>query len=121
MSDLIVEGFKKLDVPDITHPPKIKWGQAYLDMSDERKINYLEKLASSMNHAASLLQDERNKLGELCEKKEQQIQKLTVALAQNNFMIQEQITKHNADKQEYLSTISKQNTKIKELEKSLGV
>jgi len=65
--DLVVpdspEGFKAL------HPalngkrqaPMIAWGPEYAAWPADRKINYLEKLASSMNHAADVMQKERNR------------------------------------------------------------
>ncbi len=56
------EGFKVL------HPalngkrqaPMIAWGKEYADWPQDRKIRYLEKLASAMNHAADVMQKERN-------------------------------------------------------------
>ena len=73
-NDLITAGFEKLDPKLLPkQPPKINWGMLYKQKSDAEKIRYLEKLASAMNHAASLIQDERNELGRLCELTEAQL------------------------------------------------
>jgi len=42
--------------------PKIRWGSEYLSWPIERRLNYAERLAYAMNHAADVLQQERNKL-----------------------------------------------------------
>lgn len=100
--DLIAQGFHKLDDDLIVaKPPQILWGRIYQESSDEEKIEYLEKLASTMNHAAALIQDERNQLTELCELKEQQIEKLKKAMDANNNMLQSEITKINEERQKF--------------------
>lgn len=100
--DLIAQGFHKLDDKlVVAKPPKILWGKIYQASSNEEKIEYLEKLASTMNHAASLIQDERNQLNVLCELKEQQIEKLKDAMDANNNMLQSEITKINEERQKF--------------------
>ena len=100
--DLIAKGFHKLDDKLIVaKPPKILWGRIYEASSNEEKIEYLEKLASTMNHAASLIQDERNQLNKLCELKEQQIEKLKEAMDQNNGMLQSEVAKINEERQKF--------------------
>ena len=100
--DLIAQGFHKLDDKLIVaKPPKIAWGRIYQASSNEEKIEYLEKLASTMNHAASLIQDERNQLNKLCELKEQQIEKLKEAMDANNLMLQSEVTKINEERQKF--------------------
>ncbi len=114
--DLIAAGFHRLDKHLVSnHPPKIKWGTLYQAFPDSKKITYLEKLAASMNHAAHLIQGERNQLGELCEKKEAQIQSMKTALDQNNAMIQSEITRTNAERQDYNKAIAGLNATIREL------
>lgn len=116
-ADFLGKGFHRLDdhlIPK--RPPKIKWGPIYLSKTDAEKVAYLEKLAAAMNHAAHLIQGERDQLGGLCEKKEEQIASMKTALDQNNAMIQSQITKMNAEKQELLNAIITKNNRIRELE-----
>jgi len=100
--DLIAKGFKKLDSKLITHnPPKIKWGKDFEGWELKKQNEYLKKLAATMNHAASLIQDERNQLGELCELKEKQLEKMKDAMEQNNSMIQGEVTKMNEERHKF--------------------
>lgn len=98
--DFVAQGFHKLDKNLIDRrPPKIQWGQKYQKFSDKEKIKYLEKLASTMNHAAHLVQNERNELGNLCELKEKQLESMKIAMEQNLEMLQKEITKINEERQ----------------------
>lgn len=54
-----------------------------------------------MNHAASLIQTERNQLNKLCELKEQQIEKMKEAMDANNNMLQSEIAKINEERQKF--------------------
>ncbi len=103
--DFIAAGFHKLEQPLSKRPPKIKWGPIYRAMGMRRKIEYLEKLAATMNHAAYLIQEERNQWAELATKKEKQLLLMKEALDQNNSMIQGEITRMNEEKQKYLKAI----------------
>lgn len=114
--DLVAAGFHRLDKEFSKRPPKIKWGAIYTKAQKQDKIPYLEKLAASMNHAAYLIQGERDQLGALCEKKEAQIQSLKKGLDQNNEMIQGQITKMNEERQLYNAAIAELRAKVRELE-----
>ena len=114
--DLVAKGFHRLDSKLITDkPPKIKWGDIYNNWADVQKVKYLEKLAASMNHAASLIQNERDQLNELMELKEAQIVSMKEALDANNKMIQSEITRTNEEKQNYHKLISELNAQIREL------
>lgn len=114
--DFIAAGFHRLD-PHLVEkqPPKIKWGVLYKEKSDKEKIEYLEKLASSMNHAAHMIQEERNQLGELCERKEAQLIKLAEAVHANNAMLQQEVTLMNAQRQGYNAEVKRLNTEIREM------
>ena len=101
-ADFIAKGFRKLDSKFLTRrPPKIKWGKMYLALSDAEKIEYLQKLASTMNHAASLVQDERNELLKLCELKEGQIEQMKKAMVANDSMLHSEVEKINAERQSF--------------------
>lgn len=114
MSDFVGAGFKRLDDNLLEQrPPRVKWGQLYRDMGTDAKIRYLERVASAMNHAAARIQDERNKLGELCEKKEAQLSALSKAVAQNNDMLQSEVTRMNADRQAMLAEIARLRRELK--------
>lgn len=115
--DLVAVGFKRLDAKLLEdRAPKIQWGVLYKRKSDKEKIRYLEKLAASMNHAAALIQEERNQLVRLCELKEQQLAVMAKAVEANNAMLQQEIVRMNAEQQGANATIARLNTRVKELE-----
>lgn len=119
--DLVVEGFERLDPKYVfKQAPKIKWGEQYLKWPSKRRIEYLEKLASSMNHAASILQDERNELNRLIILKEQQLTKLSESLRQNNDMIQQQIGAMNEERQSFNAAAANMKAEIRQLTKDLN-
>lgn len=116
-ADFIGKGFKQLDenlCP--VNPPRIAWGDEYKQWGSDRKIKYLEKLASTMNYAAWKIQEERNQLQSLCERKEKQIEALKQAIEQNNNMIQQQIAEMNAKSQGYHKVVKQLDEKIRKLE-----
>lgn len=114
--EYVAAGFERLD-PELIErrPPKIKWGRLYGDMSDEAKVTYLEKLAATMNHAAYLIQEERNKLGVLCDMKEKQLLKMAEAVRVNNDMLQHEVTRMNEQRQGYNREVARLNERIREL------
>jgi len=115
--DFIAAGFKKLD-PNLIEkrPPKISWGKLYRAKSDAEKITYLEKLAATMNYAASLIQDERNQLNKLCELKEQQLTKMAESVEANNAMLQQEVTRMNEDRQILNAELIRLTMLVKKLE-----
>lgn len=114
--DLITAGFERID-PKLLNgrAPRINWGLIYRGKSDKEKITYLEKLAATMNHAVYLIQEERNKLGELCELKEQQLIKMSESVRTNNMMLQQEITRMNEQRQGYHTVVASLNAEIKEM------
>ena len=117
-ADFIAQGFHKLDSKLLTRrPPKIAWGEIYKGFTDAEKIEYLEKLASTMNHAAALIQDERNELLTLCELKEGQLQQMSKAMLANDSMLHGEVEKINAERQ--LFNESKSGLKGKALKEQL--
>jgi len=118
INDFVAKGFHRLD-PNIVSlaPPKIDWGDAYTSWGKEKKIEYLEKLANTMNHAAALIQHERNQLNDILTKKEAQLKSINGTLSQNNEMIQKEITTMNAMRRKFNARVSDLNKEIKELKR----
>jgi hypothetical protein len=116
--DFVGKGFHQLDdkIVHTKNPPKIRWGKKYLDSLPEIKISYLEKLCATMNHAAFLIQNERNQLNDLCVAKEKQINQMKGALDANNAMITTQITTHNEEKQLLQKAVADLKREVRELE-----
>ncbi len=121
MEDFIGAGFKRIDSNLIAaNPPRIHWGDIYKRWPEDRKVQHLEKLAAAMNHAAALIQDERDQLNKLLEAKEQQIVSLKTALEQNNEMIQSQMLRMNEEKQLANDAYAKLNAEVRELRKNVS-
>lgn len=115
--DFIGDGFHRINDKYIDkRPPRITWGRKYLSWTDSRKVQYLEKFARSMNHAAFLVQGERDQLNKLCELKESQIGSLNKAMADNMNMLQHEVTRMNEQRQNYNTEVARLNKKIRELE-----
>lgn len=120
ITDLMVEGFEKLDDHLLDRrPPKITWLKGFNDREDQVKIEYLKKLASTMNHAAKLISVERDKLVKLMVVKEQQLEKMASQVAANNQMLQSEVTRMNEQKQGFHAEVSRLNKRIKELDSQL--
>jgi len=114
--DFVGKGFHKLDDNLIEkRPPMIRWGRIYQKFSNPEKINYLQKLASTMNQAAHLIQGERNQLQVLCAKKEEQIVSIKAAMEQNMATLQTQMTKINEEKQMFNQKAALFNKREKEV------
>ena len=119
--DFIAMGFHKVDEKFLSlNPPKIKYGDKYKGWSDERKITYLENLASAMNHAAALVQDERNDALELCDKKEAQLEAMNESVKLNNIMLQSQIEKINAERQGFNESYAKLKKEVEDLKRQVA-
>jgi seryl-tRNA synthetase len=108
-------GLKRVEAVEL--PPKILWGEIFQSWDLEKKLDYLTKFAEAMNHAADLIQNERNALIKLVELKEKEIEQVKPMMEANLQMLQNEITKMNKYKQETHKTIAKLNARIKELER----
>lgn len=121
IADFMGKGFHQLPPTIVeTRPPKIKWGKKYLAMLSADKIVYLQRLASTMNHAAFLISIERDALNKLLHQKEKQLRTLSGNVQQNNAMLQSEVTRMNEERQSFQSTIAKQNAIIRGLKTTSG-
>lgn len=123
----IAEGFRDLDRKLIARrPPQIRWGPVFLGIKsdpkkrgkhwdDKDRIEWLQKFSRTMNHAAHLIQSERNELGRLCKLKEQQLHQMQEAVDRNNKMLQSQVLKMNEDRQEFLKAIAELKADVRRL------
>lgn len=122
MADFVAAGFRRLD-ENLTpaNPPKIHWGKLYMSWGDEKKVQHLEKLAATMNHAAALIQDERNKMNDLLIAKEAQLNAMKKSLDQTSAMVAQQIAQHNEEKQQANRAYAALNAEVRELRKQQPV
>jgi hypothetical protein len=95
------EGYAKLEpiAGRKKHAPRIAWGTVYQSWSDPQKVEFLEKFGASMNHAADLLQKERNALLATCARQEDLLKRAALDQAANAELLQRQITTHNEETQ----------------------
>lgn len=103
--------------------PTIKWGKQYKDWSLRKRLDYCEKLASTMNHAADMLQKERNELLEVCSQQAEMIKALQRGYCDQGNMVQGQIGRFNEETQvlnnrivELVAQLGEAKKRIKELE-----
>lgn len=99
------EGFKKLERVNGRSAPDIAWGFEYQSWPVEKRLAYAENLASSMNHAADLLQQERNAALGTIEHKEKQIKALYERLARETEVFNRQFQDMNESRQSLLRKI----------------
>ena len=121
----VPEGFKKLEPVRGRRiiAPKIKWGDEYKSWSMKDQLSYAERVASSMNEAADLLQKERNELAKLLTEKEHKLVSSIKEINDLKRVVEQQITTSNEEKQELFvhivklqKTIKKQKLYIEKLE-----
>ena len=109
--DLIVgeppDGFKKLERINgaKANAPKISWGHVYKDWPLRKRLKYAEDLASSMNYAADLLQQERNKALVIIQGQEKQLQAAQEGQGRQMELLNRQLSKYNESRQSLLQRI----------------
>ncbi len=96
--------------------PMIRFGPAWEDQTDMYKIEYLWKLASSLNDAAQQIQKERDIANDLLFRKENQLTIGKGKLMQNQIMIQQQLRLANERHQKIIEENKGLYAEIKQLE-----
>ncbi len=93
---------------DFSHgeAPQIQFGDDFDELADNQKILYLKKFSSSMNYAAYLIQQERNKLLTQLQVMQEQVKNADTNVAQVKESLVKVVTESNAEKQQFLSEIS---------------
>ncbi len=103
-------------LPQMKSPaPQIRWGEEYKSWPVERRLSYAERLASSMNHAADLLQTERNKLLEVVKRQEEQLKQATEKYVEQGQVMHRELGAQDAEKQQLYAQIVELTAKVKEL------
>ena len=98
---------------------RIEFSDEWHARSSKEKIEYLIKLASSLNHAAVQIQKERDELSNTCFNIESQLIVSQQARMSDQVMIHTQLKNENEAKQLLLSENQQLRKEIKELEKKL--
>lgn len=100
-----VDDLKTVDDYLTEKAPQIQFGEDFEDWDSDKKIRYLKRLASTMNHAADMMQNERNEL--LAKVK---VLKAQLASSEQNLTITKDImrnalTSNNTSKDEFATRI----------------
>lgn len=98
---------------------RIEFGPEWHARSNKDKIEYLIKLASSLNHAAVEIQKERDELNNTCFNLESQLVVSQKQRMSDQVMIHTQLKNENENKQALLQENQMLRKEIKELEKKL--
>lgn len=98
----------------------IDFGADYKAWPARRKIDYLEKLASSMNQAADLMQKERDRAFAAAANFEKQIEAASKLHDVQNATMVKQLNASNAQKQEFLQQIESLKAALKKAKLASG-
>lgn len=101
--------------------PDIRWGGEFESWGLRRQRDFAMRLASSMNHAADMLQQERNKLLELCKKQERLLESAQDGYRNQGQLMNNELGKANAEKQELYKQIVNLQAALKEKQKRIKV
>ncbi len=101
-------------LPGMNNRSKIKWGDEYRSWPIEKRLDYAERLAASMNNAASVLQDERNNLLEVARSQEKQLEQAKVTAHQSTQIMHQQIAQTAAEKQQLYNQIVQLQSELKQ-------
>lgn len=93
--------------------PKLKFDPEFEERSDKDKIAYLKELASSMNHAADIMQKERNQLAIDLKKQLSLVENAEKALAIQKTITQNQLISGNQQIQELSNQIQQLQARTK--------
>lgn len=91
----------------------IKFGEEFEKWDDKHKIEYLKKLASSMNEAADLMQRERNQLAIKLQTAKDQLKNMESNLDIQKSIVFKSITDTNQAKEDYISQIQLLQARVK--------
>jgi hypothetical protein len=104
---------EKLKLPEGAIP-QIDFGKEFEeDFDDKRKIRYLKKLSSAMNHAADVIQKERDELLYQLQVAVKSVEHADEAVAIQKDIVIKAITNHNAEKQNLIKRIQELETEAK--------
>lgn len=101
------------------HAPNIIWGGEFDKMSPAKQLQRAKRVASAMNHAADILQTERNAMIKVAKDQEILIAKLSEEKGIQDDLLHDQLLKHNKDTQEMCVQLVEKSNEIKGLKKRL--
>jgi Skp family chaperone for outer membrane proteins len=94
--------------------PQISWGPDYMSWPLKRRLRFAERLASSMNHAADLLQKERNALLDIKAKLERQLKHSEKKYLEQGELFHSEVTRAGEREQAALRDLVETKRSLKE-------
>ena len=110
---------KKVNSEDLYLPedphiaPQITWGEDFENFDDKRKIIYLKKVASALNHSCDIIQKERNEWIDKCKNMATQLENADKNVGIRKDIYVKAITEHNEEKQKLYEQIQQLNKELK--------
>jgi hypothetical protein len=114
------------DLKEIKHLPgmnnahQISWGDEYKSWPIERRLEYAEKLASSMNHAADILQKERDELIKVAVAAEAKLKSNIKSYVSQGELMHKELGAADAEKQVLYQEIVSLKSQVKDLTRRLA-
>lgn len=93
--------------------PKIRWGDEYKSWPIEQRLKFAERLADSMNHAADVLQQERNVISMKANMIRRENERLKEAVATNGSVMNHELALQDTERQKLYQQIVEQQQTIK--------
>lgn len=98
-----------------TRAPRIAWGDKYKSWPVEKRLRYAENLAATMNEAVRLKQEEYIALVAIAERQETQLIQSKKQAAQQDGVLQREITASNKRQNDLVAENRKLRAEIKRL------
>ena len=99
--------------------PNISWGQEYQSWPLERRLHYAERLASTMNHAADVLQQSRAQITLIAQQQQEMLQAANQKLEAQGRLLQEEMVRADARYQEIAQQLVSAQAEVKRLTQEL--
>lgn len=117
--DMGVENLPELKKLDVTIPKvkMIQFGDEFEEWTNPKKIVYLKRLASTMNQAADILQQERNKLLVEVESLKKQLENAESNVTQHKTIMINAVTQYNDERQNLSREIQELQVRVKAQDK----
>ena len=95
----------------------LRFGKQFEEWTDQRKIDYLKKLASAMNQAADMMQNERNVLAQKLDQVQRSLQNAETNLHTQKSINANMIGSSNATQQNYIKDLQASQQRVKTQDK----
>ena len=99
--------------------PKVQWGADIDLLPPVEQSRYYKRVAEAMNHAADILQQERNKLVEVAKAQEAQLVSKDQQVRAVTAQMEQLLTRTNAEKQQLSEQVVAEGRVVKQLRQTI--